>query len=231
MRRGRIEIANGCHERDVGVARIHGDFTNVMRVVETAVRPRFAGIGGFVHAVAVAHGVTQRAFAGAHVDGIWMRGRDRDRANRRDGLAVEHRRPHAAGVDGFPDATIGSAKIKFIGTAGDAARRGHTPAAEGAEHAPLDAARKTCEIGRRHWCRVYRWPRAEWHGEGRGGLCVQRARKAWSDERQRGTHRARDGEKAAARDGRVGRRGVGARRFAVDARGLRLLVLHNVLLG
>ena len=110
----RVQMPDRRDEHDVRILRIDGDLADVLRVVEADVRPRLSGVGGLVHAVAVAHRVAQRRFAAADVHRVRRGRRDRDRADRRHGLRVEHRRPHAPRVDRLPHAAVHRAEIEFV---------------------------------------------------------------------------------------------------------------------
>ena len=80
-----------------------------------------------------------------------------NRTDRRDGLAVENRKPYPATVDCFPDAAVDRAEIEIVGTTGNAARGGDAPTAEWPDHPPAQAGKK---LGRK-WtgCVVIELPR------------------------------------------------------------------------
>src|SRR5206468_1449237 len=99
-----IEMPDGGDEHHRRVARIDGDLSDVLRVLEADVCPRRARIGGLVHPIPEACRVAQRRFAAADVDGIWCRWSDRYRADRCNRLTVEDRTPYASGVDRLPHA-------------------------------------------------------------------------------------------------------------------------------
>src|ERR1019366_7390512 len=78
--------------------------------------------------------------ARADVEDVGIRRRDRDRADRADGLAVENRPPVRAAVGGLPHAPGDRAEVEDLRLAGDAGHGEHAPAAEGTDEAPLQGA-------------------------------------------------------------------------------------------
>ena len=106
------------------------------RVAEAEVRPRFAGVGGFVNAVADGEIGAGQTFAAGNINDVWIGGCDGDGADRLRGLVVEDGRPGAAVIVGLPDAAIHGADIENIGLARHAARGASASAARGADHAP-----------------------------------------------------------------------------------------------
>ena len=102
-------------------------------------RPRLAGVGRLVDAVAVAHRIAQRRLAAADVDRVRRRRRHRERADRRDRLRIEHRRPDAPAVDRLPDAAVHRSEVELVRAAGNAAHRIDAPAAEWPEHPPVQS--------------------------------------------------------------------------------------------
>src|SRR5207302_9380976 len=82
-------------EEAIGIARIDGEHRNLLAVAEAEVLPRFAGVSGFVGAVAGREIGTLQAFARAGVDDVGIRRRDGDRTDRAGWLLIENRRPDA----------------------------------------------------------------------------------------------------------------------------------------
>ena len=126
-------------EHDRRVSWVDRDLADVLRVVETDVRPRRAGIGRLVHAIAVSNRVAQRGFAASDVNDVRRRRSDGDRTDRRDRLRIEHRRPHPSRIDRLPHATIHGAEIELVRSPRYAGRRGDASTAKGAEHAPVES--------------------------------------------------------------------------------------------
>src|ERR1019366_10543052 len=91
-------VSKGGDERDVGIARVDDDRTDVARVLEADIRPGAAGVGRFVHAVTVRDVAAKAGFAAARVQYVGIGVRHRDGADRRDALVVEHRRPTESAV-------------------------------------------------------------------------------------------------------------------------------------
>src|SRR5213078_421636 len=94
------------------IVRVRGaddDRADVVRIAQTDVDPRLATVGRLVDAVAA------RFLAGAGVQNLRVRRRDRQRADRSDASLVEDRRPGLSGVAGFPDAAAGRAEVIGVG--------------------------------------------------------------------------------------------------------------------
>ena len=136
-------MADDGDEHDVGVLGIDRDAADVVRVLEADVRPRPPAVDRPVHAIAVADRIAQRRFAAPDVDDVGVRRRDRERADRRDRLRVEHRRPRAARVHRFPDAAVDRAEVELVRPARDAAHRIDASAAERTEHPPTQTRIET----------------------------------------------------------------------------------------
>src|SRR5207248_11318054 len=93
--------------RNVDRVRIGGtddDAADVMRIGESHLLPRFSGVGRLVDAVAPRRALTIVRFAAAGPDDRWIGWRDRDCADRRRSLIIEHRLPRRAAVARFEDA-------------------------------------------------------------------------------------------------------------------------------
>src|SRR5213594_1451251 len=108
-------------EDDVRVLWIDNDAANLARLLEPDVLPGLAGVGGFVHAVAELDRIAHVGFAGADIDDVRIRRRDSNRANRCRRGRVEHRRPGAPAIRGFPNAAAYRTKIKSLRLSDDAA--------------------------------------------------------------------------------------------------------------
>jgi len=96
----------------VRILRIHHDAADLVGVLQTDVRPGCAAIGRFVDAVTGRQIGTNVGLAGSSVDGLGIRGRHGDRADRSHRLALKNRSPYRSGIRGFPDTPIDRAKIK-----------------------------------------------------------------------------------------------------------------------
>src|SRR5205807_9234897 len=108
------------------------------------VRPRFAGVGGFVDAVAGGEVGTLQPFAAADVDHVWIGGRHGDGADRAGGLVVEEGEPDTPGVGALPHAAVVDADVEDVRLRRNA-HRGHGSAA--AERADVAPAACIAEIG------------------------------------------------------------------------------------
>ena len=101
-----VGMAERRDEQPIRVARIDGDVGNLLRVAQPEMRPRLAGVGRLVDAVAGREVRPMEPFAAADVDDVGVRWRDRDGADRPGRLVVEDRLPGAAGVGRLPDAAV-----------------------------------------------------------------------------------------------------------------------------
>ena len=115
-------MAQRAYNKDVGIMRVNDDRIDVANVKQADMRPGRAGVGGFVHSVAVG------LLASADVYDIWIRRSDCDRADRGDMLIVKNRFPDAARVGCLPYAAARRTHVIDCGIArdsnysGDAAR-------------------------------------------------------------------------------------------------------------
>ena len=132
-----------------GVLRIDDDLRDLLRVAQAEVRPRLAGVGGLVDAVAGRQVGPLLRLAGADVDDVGIRGRHRQRADRAGGLLVEDRQPGAAGVGGLPHAAVDDADVEGVRLARHAVERLGAAGAVRADVAPLHFAKQSrIEAGR-----------------------------------------------------------------------------------
>ena len=81
-------------------------------------RPRLAAVAAAVDAVAERRVVARVLLAGADVDDVGIRRRQRDLADRQHVLVVEDRLPGRAAVDGLPDAAVGAGHVEDERVAG-----------------------------------------------------------------------------------------------------------------
>ena len=124
-------------EQAIGILRIDGDLRNLLRIAEAQVRPRRAGVGRLVDAVADREVRARQPFAAADVEDVGIRRRNRHPANRSGRLVVEDRLPGAAGVVGLPDAAVHHAYIEGEGLTPMSRRRLRPPRAKRPDVAPL----------------------------------------------------------------------------------------------
>src|SRR5579883_1502901 len=99
-------------------------------------RPTAAAVGGFIDAVAYRQIGTLEPFSAAGVDNLRVGGRNRERADRAGGLAVEYRSPGMAYVRSFPNAAIVGPDVEHVGLRGNACGSHCAPAAERSDAAP-----------------------------------------------------------------------------------------------
>ena len=80
---------------------MNGDAPDLKRFFQTHIGPRFAGVGGFINAIAPAHGVARVMFAGAHPNYFRVTARHRHIADGHCGLLFKNRREGRAIVGGL----------------------------------------------------------------------------------------------------------------------------------
>src|SRR5581483_5446034 len=142
-----VRRAERAGNHDLRVGRVDHDAADPARLVEPHARPRLAGVGRFVDAVADGDVAANPRFAGAGPDDIRIRRRDSERSNRLGGLAVEDRAPVRAAVGGLVDAARRAAGVIHQRIAGNAGHR-RNAVALGADEPPMEAA---VHIGVRLW--------------------------------------------------------------------------------
>ena len=69
-------MSHNCNEEAVGIVRINRHFGDLLAIPQAQVRPRGAGIGGFIDSVAHRQIGTMQAFAAGNVDHVRVRRRD-----------------------------------------------------------------------------------------------------------------------------------------------------------
>ncbi len=142
-----VDVAERGDEHHVRVLGVHDHPPDVPRVVEADVRPRLPGVGGLVHPVAERVLRPHVGLARAHVDDVRLGRRHANRADRADGLRVEHRVPRAARVQRLPDAAADRSEVEDSGLARHARDGVHAPGPERPDQPPAEAgvqARVVC---------------------------------------------------------------------------------------
>ena len=155
---GARRVAERRDEGAVGIARIDDHAADVPGVAQADRGPRAAGVDRAVHAGAVRDVAAQAGLAAADVDHVGIRRRDGDRADRRDVLLVEHRRPGRAAVAGLPHAAGGGAEVEGERIADHAGDRERAAAAVRADRSPGQAGEQ-----------LRRYHRLAGRGDGDGG--------------------------------------------------------------
>ncbi len=97
---------------DVRVSRVDADARDPLGVGEAEMRPRLAGVGRPIDAVAERHAVARIALARAYPHDVAIGGRDGDRADREHRLMIEKRPERRARVGRLPDAAVRTADIE-----------------------------------------------------------------------------------------------------------------------
>src|SRR5207248_3053692 len=137
-----VRMSEDCDEEAIRIARIDDDRGDLLAVVEAEVLPRFAGVGGFVDAVAGGEIGTLQTFAAANVDDVRIGRRNGDRADRAGRLIVEDRRPDAAVVGRLPDAAVVHADVEKARLSRHAGRGDGASAAKWSDAAPTHCGRR-----------------------------------------------------------------------------------------
>ena len=88
---GSVRMAEHGGENAIRVARIDGERGNLLSIAQAEMRPGFAGVGGFVDAVADREIGAMQSFAAADINDVGIGGGDRDGADGLRGLVIEDR--------------------------------------------------------------------------------------------------------------------------------------------
>ena len=131
-------VTQRAHEYDVGVVGIDAHARDVLRLFETHVRPRFAGIDGLPHAVAMRHVATNWRFTTAHPHHIGIAVLHGNRANGAAKVLVGYGDGSLATIHGLPDAAAGGAHVVLVGTGDRAGNGDHATGLVRADVAPGD---------------------------------------------------------------------------------------------
>src|SRR6202043_3403765 len=83
-------------EQTVRVARINSEAGSLLAIAQAEMRPGFAGVGGFINAVADGEIGTRETFAAGNVNDVGIRRGNRDCPDRLRRLRIEDRPPGAA---------------------------------------------------------------------------------------------------------------------------------------
>ena len=138
-------MAQRCHVDQVRVLRVDADHADLLRVLQTDVRPGLACVQRLVNAVAVRGIAADRALACAHINHVVVGVRYR---NRSDGTEVDvpvgDRLPNVPAVRRLEDAATGSAEVEDQRFAGNASDRIDATAAEGTDLAQRQRVESTC---------------------------------------------------------------------------------------
>src|SRR6202043_2880350 len=102
---------------------------DVPRVTQADVRPRLAGIGGFVDPISMRDVSADTRFATAGVNHVGIRIGDGYRADRGDALLFEQGIPGVAAVPCLPDAATHRAEVIRVWLRGHARDGDHPPSA------------------------------------------------------------------------------------------------------
>jgi hypothetical protein len=104
---------------DIRVLRMDDDARDALCLLQPHLLPRLAGVGGLVDAGAERGALAVVRFARADIHDVRIRRCDRDVADRRDRLLVEHGRERRPVVDGLPHATGRERDVVDVGIALD----------------------------------------------------------------------------------------------------------------
>ena len=135
-----VRMSQDRDEQRLRVLRIDDDLRDLLAVAQTVVRPRLAGVGGLVDAVARREIGALKSFTAPDVDDVGIRRRDGDGANRAGRLVVEDGRPGTTKVVRLPDAAVDGADVEDVRLIRDADRGLGAARAMRADHAPAHLA-------------------------------------------------------------------------------------------
>ena len=107
-------MTKGGHPHGVGIGGVHLNATDGARVGEAQEGPRLAPVGGLINAAAGRDGIPRIRFAGAPVDHVGVRRRDREITARRHPGRVHHRLERGAVVGGLPQTTAGGGHVECL---------------------------------------------------------------------------------------------------------------------
>ncbi len=136
-----VRVSECSHEYPVWIVRVDVDHRDHLRVAQAEMRPRPAGVGRLVDAVADGQVGPNDARAGADVDDVRIRRRDGDRADRSGRLVVEERPPRRPVVGGAPHAAVVETDVEDVRLARHAVKRPGAARARRADLAPVHRER------------------------------------------------------------------------------------------
>ena len=125
---------------EIRIGRVHTNLADHFGVAKADVRPRLAGIGGLVNAVALNDVAAEARLPHADVDDVRVRGRDCQRAHRGGAeVVVADGRPGQAVVGGLPHAAADCAKVVLVRSRRAACHGNRTAATVRADASPPHA--------------------------------------------------------------------------------------------
>ena len=141
---GTPDLALHGNQYRVGVGWVNLDAGDLPGFFQPDMGPGFASIGGLPHAVAMRGGdATDGGFTGAHVDDIFIRRRN---CNRADGthleVTIRDVLPGRTRVDGFPHATTGCSHVIQVRLSDHARYRCDAPTTPGTHETILKCAKR-----------------------------------------------------------------------------------------
>ena len=151
------DVAEGGDEDDVGIGRVDGDASDLLRLDESHGCPGLPRIARLVDAVTLGEVASHAGLAHAGVDDVGVRLGDGERADRAGPeVAVRHRQPGDAAVLGLPDTAARGAEVVDVGLAGDAGDGGDATAAVRSDAAPPERGKS--RLGRSRLLFLGVWP-------------------------------------------------------------------------
>ena len=109
-----IRMTERRNEEPIRIGGVDVDVADHLRIVQTEVRPRLAGVGGLVHAVALREVGTDDARPTADIDDVGITRRHGDRTDGAGGLVVEEGEPRGPVVGGAPHAAVVESYIEYV---------------------------------------------------------------------------------------------------------------------
>src|SRR5437870_446363 len=130
-------MAKRSHQNYVRVSWIDNQRADLPRIFESDILPTLSGIDRFINTGSISRIAADRRFARSSVDNVVIGRRYRDRADRRNVLFIEKRRPICAAIGRLPDSTSNRPEIISVGFSEHAFDGEGPSAAEGADLPPL----------------------------------------------------------------------------------------------
>jgi hypothetical protein len=142
-----VSVSQGTHVDDTRVLGINHDPANLASVLQPQVGPRVSAIHRLVNAVARGEIGTNVGLTRSCINGVGVRGSNRECADRPDTLGIKNRRPHDTAVGCFPDATIYRSKIEGRGVARHPSHRDDSSSTKGPDQSPLKPVKQVRRNG------------------------------------------------------------------------------------
>ncbi len=140
-------MAEDGDKESIRITRIDRDLRDLLAIAEAEVGPGFAGVAGFVDAIADGEVGAMQAFTRAGVDDVGIGWSDGERADGAGGLVVEDGDPGAAVVVGLEDSAVDLRDVEDVGLRRDTGRGAGASAAQGSDGSPAEFGEELGVVG------------------------------------------------------------------------------------